>query len=78
MCEARRSGANVWAVYVLTYSRELANDLPPTGMTNWRRTRQHALNTTWTEALHDSGIAFECRFVEADSVDGGLLRVRGR
>ena len=63
------------AVYVLTYSRELANDLPPTGMTNWRRSQQHALHTTWTAVLHDSSVAFECRFLEADSVDGGLLRV---
>jgi nucleotide-binding universal stress UspA family protein len=73
--ESNRSEADILAVYVLTYSRELANDLPPTGMTNWRRSQQHALNTTWTEALHDAGVAFECRFIEADSVDGGLLRV---
>jgi nucleotide-binding universal stress UspA family protein len=73
--ESSRSGADILAVYVLTYSRELANDLPPTGMTNWRRSQQHALHTTWTAVLHDSGVAFECRFLEADSVDGGLLRV---
>jgi len=73
--QASRTGAEILAVHVLTYSRELTNDFSPEGMTNWRQRQHEALETSWTEPLHDSGVPFRSIFTEDDHVDSGLLRV---
>jgi nucleotide-binding universal stress UspA family protein len=73
--QASLTGAEVLAVHVLTYSRELANDLSSEGATSWRRRQHEALEGAWTEPLHDSGVPFRTILTEDDHVDRGLLRV---
>lgn len=73
--EARRRNATVLAAHVLTYDAELARDLPPNGLTNWRATLRSHLEGKWVEPLIRAGVAFEVVFVETDTVDGGLLRL---
>lgn len=75
VAQARRTDAEVLAAHVLTYSRELSNDLSPEGMTSWRRRAHEALESTWTEPLRESGVPFRTVFTEDDHVDRGLLRV---
>lgn len=67
------SGAEVLAVHVVTYSHELAADLPPTGMTDWRRAVAADLEGAWTAAARDAGANVRTLLVEADSTAAGLL-----
>jgi nucleotide-binding universal stress UspA family protein len=73
--QALKGGNQVVAIHVLTYSREIFNDLPPTGFSNWRESRDVALRDTWTKPLRDSGVPHTCRIVEDDNVAEGLMRV---
>src|SRR5262245_9860558 len=70
-----QTGAEILAGHVLTYSKELARDLPPSGLTNWRRRLQQELRSTWTEPLRAAGVPFRTQLIEDDTVEGGLLRL---
>ncbi len=72
---ATQTGAEILAVHVLTYSRELTKDLPPTGLTNWRQQLHDQLMGPWTETLRQRGLAHRCILNEADAIDRGLLEV---
>ena len=72
---ARLVGAEVVAAHIVTYSKELARDLPPTGLTNWRRELAQALRDDWTAALRAGGVSHRCVVKEADSVEAGLLDI---
>jgi len=69
------TGAELVAVHVLTYSRELAGDLPPTGLTNWRRTLGHNLNGPWIEPARAAGAKVRTALVEDEAPVTGLLAV---
>lgn len=69
------SGSELLAIHVITYSHELAYDLPPTGMTNWRRSVAAELESTWTASARDAGAGIRTMLVEGDSAAGGLLKV---
>lgn len=70
---ADRTRCGVIAVHVLTYSREFVTDLPPIGLTSWRRRLLTELRSCWTEPLQHADIPVQCRIVEDDSVAHGLL-----
>ena len=72
-CAASRS--ELLAIHVITYSHELAADLPPTGMTNWRRSVAADLEGPWTATARDASASIRTMLVEADSAAGGLLKV---
>ena len=67
--------ADVVAVHVLTYDRELVRDLALDTITTWRRTLHHQLDHEWTEPARAAGTAVRTVLVEDDGVAGGLLRV---
>jgi nucleotide-binding universal stress UspA family protein len=69
---AAEAGATVAAVHVLTYSRELLCDLPPTGITRWRHALEVQLSGPWTEIGRASGVGFRTELVEDDSAAAGL------
>jgi nucleotide-binding universal stress UspA family protein len=64
----------VVAVHVLTYSTEFRHDLPPTGLTTWRKTLRDQLEHTWVQPLGEAGVAYRSALVEDDTVDAGLRR----
>lgn len=70
---ALESQGRVVAVHVLTYSHELAADLPPSGMTNWRRDLLHDLDGPWTEPARAAGVNVRTLAVEDESVAAGLV-----
>jgi nucleotide-binding universal stress UspA family protein len=63
----------VVAVHVLTYSAELARDLPPTGLTTWRHKLRDRLEHEWIPPRDDQAITVRTLLREADSVTEGLL-----
>ena len=72
---ALQSKAPVIVAHVLTYSAEFARDLPPTGLTNWRRVLRDRLNHDWTERLLDAGVEFHTVLQEDEAVDRGLIKL---
>jgi nucleotide-binding universal stress UspA family protein len=73
--QALKDGTEIIAVHVLTYSRELFNDLPPLGLHSWRESRATALRDEWTKPLRDVGVRYSCRMIEDDNIAEGLMRV---
>ena len=61
------------AVHVITYSHGFAADLPPTGMTNWRRAVAADLEGSWTAPARVADANLRTLLVEADSAAAGLL-----
>jgi nucleotide-binding universal stress UspA family protein len=72
---AAGDGAEVTAVHVLTPDAELAADLPPVGMTNWRTVLRRRIDESWATPLRESHVRYHCQIVEADSVAAGIARV---
>jgi len=72
---AKRNDLDVLAVHVLTYSTEFWRDLPPTGLTNGRENLRGRLEHEWVAPLQKAGVPHRTALIEADSVDGGLLRL---
>jgi nucleotide-binding universal stress UspA family protein len=74
----RDTGARLVAVHVLTYDQELFTDLPPTGMTNWRRRADQELHGSWTEPARAAGIPVRTDLVEDSSTANGILAAADR
>lgn len=74
---AAGDGCDVTAVHVLTPDAELAADLPPVGMTNWRTALRRRIDQSWAAPLREHHVPYHCEIVEADSVAAGLTRVAG-
>ena len=72
------TGAKLIAVHVLTYSQELLRDLPPTGITRWRRDLEAQLNRLWVTPARDVGVAVRTLLVEDDTAAAGLARAADR
>lgn len=72
------TGARLLAAHVFTYSAELALDLPPTGMTSWRRHTTRELKGEWTRRAREAGVRVEIELIEHDSVAGGLVTLAAR
>jgi nucleotide-binding universal stress UspA family protein len=70
---ATRSGLEVVAVHVLTYDRELVEDLSLDTIRDWRTELAGRLRREWTAPLE--GIDHRCMLVEADSPTDGLVEV---
>jgi nucleotide-binding universal stress UspA family protein len=66
------------AVHVLRYDDELFSDLPPTGMTNWRRRVAKDLDGPWTEPARAAGVPVRTELVEDSSTAGGILATAER
>jgi nucleotide-binding universal stress UspA family protein len=75
---AVENGAAVLAVHVLTYSRELLRDLPPTGITRWRHDLEAQLHGPWTDAARAAGIDLRSLLLEDDTPAGGIIAVADR
>jgi nucleotide-binding universal stress UspA family protein len=75
---ATATGAEVLAVHILTYDRELLRDLSLDTIRTWRRDLAHELETGWTGPLRVAGVAHRCVVLEADSPAAGLLAVADR
>jgi len=75
---ATATGAEVLAVHILTYDRELLRDLSLDTIRTWRRDLAHELETGWTGPLRVAGVAHRCIVLEADSPAAGLLAVADR
>ncbi|HEY7010228.1 MAG TPA: universal stress protein, partial [Jatrophihabitantaceae bacterium] len=69
------TGADVVAVYVLTYDRALLRDLSPDTLRTWRLDLRRDLETTWTDPLRAANVTHRAVVVEDDSPAGGLLAV---
>jgi nucleotide-binding universal stress UspA family protein len=74
----RDTGARLVAVHVLTYDREFFTDLPPTGMTNWRRRAARGLDGAWTEPARAAGVTVRTELVEDSSTANGILAAADR
>jgi nucleotide-binding universal stress UspA family protein len=72
---AQLMGAEVVAAHVITYSKELVRDLPPTGLTNWRRDLAAVMRDEWSKPLRTAGVAHRVVLKEHDSVEAGLLEL---
>lgn len=68
---AEATSAEVVAVHVLTYSRELLRDLGPDTVHTWRHDLEQRLEGEWTAPI--SGVPHRTRLIEADSPAAGLL-----
>lgn len=75
---ATATGAEVLAVHILTYDRELLRDLSLDTIRTWRRDLAHELETGWTGPLRVAGVAHRCVVLEDDSPAAGLLAVADR
>lgn len=75
---ARDAHAEVLAVHVLTYNRELLRDVTPDTMRTWRLDLQRQLETEWVEPFATAGVEHSCRLVESDSPATGLLETAAR
>ena len=70
---AQAIGMTIVAAHVLTYSREFLKDLPPSGLTNWRRELGQQLESQWVRSAAAAGVPVETALHEAESVDAGIL-----
>jgi len=70
---AAETGATIVAAHVLTYSGQLFNDLPPLGMTTWRRSLQEQLEGPWTDPARAAGAHVRPTLVEDESAAAGIL-----
>jgi nucleotide-binding universal stress UspA family protein len=70
--------AEVLAVHVLTYSRELLRDVTLDTMRTWRRELQDELEHRWAEPLAERAVRLRCLVVEDQSASAGLLAVAAR
>ncbi|MFL6206997.1 MAG: universal stress protein [Acidimicrobiales bacterium] len=68
-------GAEVIAVHVLTYDRELLRDLTPDTMRTWRTELAQKLRTSWSAPLVAAGVAHRCIVLEGETVTDVLGRV---
>jgi nucleotide-binding universal stress UspA family protein len=75
---AGETGASIVGVHVLTYSKELYRDLPPTGITRWRHDLEDQLRGPWTEPARQAGVGLELVLVEDDSPAAGLIKTADR
>jgi nucleotide-binding universal stress UspA family protein len=71
-------GATLIAVHVLRYTKELLRDLPPTGITRWRRDLEAQLNRLWVTPARDVGVAVKTLLVENDTAAAGLATTADR
>jgi nucleotide-binding universal stress UspA family protein len=69
------NGAELVAVHVMTYSKEFVTDLPPMGMTNWRRQLDQNLRGAWTEAARAAGVPVRPVLREDETPAAGLMAV---
>lgn len=72
------SGAHLVAVHVLTYSHELAIDLSPATVTNWRRDLERDLAGPWTAAARAAGVDVRTLVVEDGTTSAGILATAQR
>ena len=72
---SKATGAEVLAVHVLTYSRELIHDVMPETMRTWRRELETELGTHWVEPLVAAGVAHRAVLVEGESPAAALLEL---
>lgn len=70
---AKESDADLVVVHVLTYSRELANDVSIPGLTTWRRRLVADVAGPWTEPARSIGVTVKTAVVEDDTAAAGLL-----
>jgi len=70
---AAETGAEVVAVYVLTYSHEFAADLSLASLTNWRRELERDLAGPWTDAARAAGVKVRALVVEDETAAAGIL-----
>lgn len=75
---SRETGAEIVAIHVLTYDQEFARDVPPIGMTNWRRELERDLTGPWTERARAAGAKLRTIIVEDESTTAGLLAAARR
>lgn len=75
---AMATGADVLAVHVLTYNRELVRDITLDTMRTWRRELKDDLRTRWVEPLIAAGVEHRCLVVEGESPATGLLETADR
>jgi nucleotide-binding universal stress UspA family protein len=72
------TGAEVLALHVLTYNRELVRDISVDTMRTWRRDLERDLRTKWIAPLVARGVVHRYEIVEHDSPAGGLIEVGER
>jgi len=70
---AAETGATIIAAHVLTYTSQLINDLPPVGMTTWRRSLEKLLTGAWTDPARALGAHVQTILTEDESAAAGLL-----
>jgi len=70
---AAETGATIIATHVLTYTSQLVNDLPPIGMTTWRRSLEKLLTGAWTEPARNAGAHVQTILTDSESAAAGLL-----
>ncbi|HEX3539097.1 MAG TPA: universal stress protein, partial [Acidimicrobiales bacterium] len=58
------TGAEIVAAHILTYSREFARDLPPSGLSSWRARLRQELHGPWTQEVRDAGVLCRCVLIE--------------
>ena len=75
---ASQTGADVLAVHVLTYDRELVRDLTLDTMRTWRLELEQSLRTEWIGPLSGHALPYRCILVESDSPATGLLDAADR
>lgn len=75
---AAATGAEVLAVHVLTYNRELVRDFTLDTMRTWRRELETDVRTRWVEGLAAHDVKYRSQLSEHDSPAAGLLEVADR
>lgn len=75
---AAATGAEVLALHVLTYNRELVRDISVDTMRTWRRDLERDLRTKWIAPLVAMDVAHRVEVIEHDSPAGGLIDVGER
>ena len=72
------TGAEVLALHVLTYNRELLRDISIDTMRTWRRELERDVRTKWVAPLVERGVAHRGEVIQHDSPAGGLIEVGER
>lgn len=62
---AVEADAEVIIITGLDINTQLARDLPPTGLGNWRAELQRQLHNDWVQPLIDAGVTYRTAIVEA-------------